>query len=131
MNDSGQITARRTDADFLNGGFPEPIDFPAAECTGPKSYFNRELSWLAFNWRVLEQAQNRSVPLLERVRFVAISATNLDEFFTVRVAGLLELAASGNHPAAADGLLPSEQLAEIGKETRRLLTEQQRVWGVS
>ncbi len=128
MNDTGQIAARRTDADFLNGGFPEPIDLPAEDFAGPKSYFNRELSWLAFNWRVLEQAQNPSVPLLERVRFVAISATNLDEFYTVRVAGLLELAASGNQPAAADGFLPSEQLAEIGKETRKLLTEQQRVW---
>ncbi|MCY3879773.1 MAG: RNA degradosome polyphosphate kinase [Rhodobacteraceae bacterium] len=116
------------DTDFLNGGFPPAARLPAAARSGPKRFFNRELSWLAFNWRVLEEAQNSNVPLLERVRFVAISATNIDEFYTVRVAGLLELATAGNQPAAADGLLPSEQLKEIGRDTRKLLTAQQKVW---
>ena len=116
------------DADFLHGNFTPPVQVPKPSCSGPKRFFNRELSWLAFNWRVLEEAQNPNVPLLERVRFVAISATNLDEFYTVRVAGLLELAAAGDQPAAADGLFPSEQLAAIATDTRKLLTVQQRVW---
>ncbi len=116
------------DADFLRGSFPEPVDVPGSRLGCRDRFFNRELSWLAFNWRVLEEAQNPSVPLLERVRFVAISATNLDEFYTVRVAGLRELARSGNQPAAIDGLLPSEQLQEIGANTRNLLTAQQSVW---
>ncbi|MCY4007677.1 MAG: RNA degradosome polyphosphate kinase [Rhodobacteraceae bacterium] len=116
------------DADFLRCAFPPPVDVARSERIGPKRFFNRELSWLAFNWRVLEEAQNPNVPLLERVRFVAISATNLDEFCTVRVAGLLELAAAGDQPAAADGLLPSEQLAAIGTDVRKLLTAQQTVW---
>ena len=116
------------EADFLRGDYPEPRNVPKELVEGPKRYFNREISWLAFNWRVLEEAQNPKVPLLERVRFVAISATNLDEFYTVRVAGLRELAHSGDQPAAVDGLLPSEQLKKIAIETSRLLTSQQEVW---
>ncbi len=117
-----------TNADFLNGDFPSPVGTPRVEVLGPKRFFNRELSWLAFNWRVLNEAQNSDVPLLERVRFLAISAANLDEFYTVRVAGLLELAAAGDQHAAADGLLPSEQLDAINKDTLKLLTVQQQVW---
>lgn len=115
-------------ADFLAGRFPTPVEVATAACTGRKRFFNRELSWLAFNWRVLEEAQNTAVPLLERVRFLAISATNLDEFYTVRVAGLLELAAAGDQTTAADGLLPSQQLEAIAADTKRLLLAQQRVW---
>ena len=87
-------------ADFLNAPFPAPMAFT---CTGPDRFLNRELSWLRFNWRVLEEASNPKVRLLERVRFLSISATNLDEFYTVRMAGLRELAASGNARPAADG----------------------------
>lgn len=115
-------------ADFLSGEFPPPVNTTKGNRSGPKRFFNRELSWLAFNWRVLNEAQNANVPLLERVRFLAISAANLDEFYTVRVAGLLELAAAGDQHAAADGLLPSEQLDAISKDTRKLLTAQQQVW---
>ena len=128
MNQSTGCESRRNEADFLNGGFSDPVDLPVHETKGHRRFFNRELSWLAFNWRVLEEAQNRSVPLLERVRFVSISATNLDEFYTVRVAGLRELARSGNQRVAADGLTPSQQLVEIEKETRKLLNAQQSVW---
>ncbi len=116
------------EADFLRSGFSEPRRVAKDRFEGSNRFINREMSWLAFNWRVLEEAQNADVPLLERVRFVAISATNLDEFYTVRVAGLRELARSGDQPAAVDGLFPSEQLREISIETRKLLTAQQETW---
>jgi polyphosphate kinase len=118
-----------TQTDFLASPFPDAVDVPESEREGPKRFFNRELSWLAFNWRVLEEASNPRVPLLERVRFVSISATNLDEFYTVRVAGLRELAHSGNTTPAIDGLTPAEQLVLINEDARRLMAEQLVAWG--
>jgi polyphosphate kinase len=117
-----------SEADFLTEALPASVEVPAAHTTGPKRFFNRELSWLAFNWRVLEEAMNPRVPLLERVRFVSISATNLDEFYTVRVAGLRELEREGNQTPAADGLTPTEQLALIDEDARALLQTQQSTW---
>ena len=116
-----------TNADFLASPFPEAIDLPDVDTTGPGRFFNRELSWLGFNWRVLEEAENPRVPLLERLRFLSISAGNLDEFYTVRVAGLRELAIAGNSTPAADGLSPADQLVLINENARALLMEQQRV----
>ena len=117
-----------THADFLKAGFVDPVEVAEEERTGPGRFFNRELSWLAFNWRVLEEAGNLRVPLLERLRFLSISATNLDEFFTVRVAGLRELAQAGNTTPAADGRSPAEQLVLIGSDARKLMQAQQDAW---
>ncbi|MGO4916243.1 RNA degradosome polyphosphate kinase [Pseudogemmobacter sp. W21_MBD1_M6] len=117
-----------TKADFLVAPFDAPTDLPEADFAGPKRFFNRELSWLAFNWRVLEEAENPRVPLLERLRFLSISATNLDEFYTVRVAGLRELDHAGNTTPAADGLTPTEQLVLINADARKLLLAQQTAW---
>ncbi|MFY0681274.1 MAG: RNA degradosome polyphosphate kinase [Thalassovita sp.] len=114
-----------TKADFLKAPFEQPVDVSDLDASGPGRYFNRELSWLSFNWRVLEEAENPRVPLLERVRFLSISANNLDEFYTVRVAGLRELKREGHTSPAQDGLSPSEQLVLIDEDARRLMQSQQ------
>jgi polyphosphate kinase len=114
--------------DFLDTPFAEPVEIDGVVPGQPSRFFNRELSWLAFNWRVLEEARNARVPLLERVRFLSISAANLDEFYTVRVAGLRELARAGNATPAADGLTPSQQLVLINEDARNLMSAQQDAW---
>ncbi|AXC49986.1 RNA degradosome polyphosphate kinase [Paracoccus suum] len=117
-----------TQADFLRSPFPAARDNPGDPPEGPARYFNRELSWLSFNWRVLDEARNPRVPLLERLRFLSISAANLDEFYTVRVAGLRELAREGNTRLSDDGLSPAEQLSLVNADARRLMDAQQGVW---
>jgi polyphosphate kinase len=115
-------------SDFLNAPLPEPRVLDDERRLGPRRFFNREVSWLAFNWRVLEEAANPRVPLLERLRFLSISAANLDEFYTVRVAGLRELARAGTTTPAADGRSPAEQLVMINENARNLLAAQQTTW---
>ncbi|HEX8666944.1 MAG TPA: RNA degradosome polyphosphate kinase [Allosphingosinicella sp.] len=91
-------------------------------------YFNRELSWLAFNRRVLEEACNAAHPLLERLRFLSISGNNLDEFFMVRVAGLKGHQLLGVEERSSDGMTPAQQLAAIERESDALTASQQQVW---
>jgi polyphosphate kinase len=85
---------------------------------------NRELSWLEFNSRVLEEARDATVPLLERLKFLAISSSNLDEFFMVRVGGLQQLLEEGKSALDADGLTTEQQIAEISRRTQRLVADQ-------
>jgi polyphosphate kinase len=99
---------------------------PAAD--DGKRYFNRELSWLAFNRRVMEEACNRAHPLLERLRFLSISGSNFDEFFMVRVAGLMGQQLQQVEARSADGLTPGQQLAAIQAEAEILADSQQSVW---
>ena len=116
-----------TKANFLETDAPASVTLDI-DLSSPDRFVNRELSWLGFNWRVLEEAENPNVPLLERLRFLSISATNLDEFYTVRVAGLRELANEGNTAPGIDGRTPAEQLVMIDQDARALMARHQDVF---
>ncbi len=104
----------------------EPV--PGIAAFGPSRFFNRELSWLQFNRRVMEEAENERHPLLERLRFLSISASNLDEFYMVRVAGLRGQVVAGIETPSEDGLTPSEQLDRINRSVVELTAQQQEGW---
>lgn len=101
---------------------------PSTDKTTKFRYFNRELSWLAFNRRVLEQAESPEYPLLERMKFLAFVSSNLDEFFEIRVAGIMQQVKSGHHESGPDGLEPKEQLQRIQNYARQLVAEQSDCW---
>jgi polyphosphate kinase len=128
MNPTDVIEARPPVGAAARAAPPEP----QAARFGPDSpdrFINRELSWLDFNQRVLEEAEATRHPLLERLRFLTISASNLDEFYSVRVAALVGQAKSGGTVTSADGRTAAQQLVEIKARAERLLANQQRVWG--
>ncbi len=100
----------------------------ASDLDHPALFINRELSWLEFNRRVLEEAQDESHPLLERVKFLAIFSNNLDEFFMIRVSGLREQLESGIQKTSDDGMTPAEQLAAIRRTLEPMLEEHRRTW---
>ncbi len=104
---------------------PPPSD---SDLDDPALYINRELSWLEFNRRVLEEAQDETHPLLERVKFLAIFSNNLDEFFMIRVSGLREQLESGILETSPDGMTPAEQLAAIRRALEPMLAEHRRTW---
>jgi hypothetical protein len=103
---------------------PPVVNDPA----NAKLFINRELSWLGFNERVLEEARDATVPLVERLKFLAIVASNLDEFFMVRVAGLKQQLSGNVVETPPDGLTPAEQLAAISARAHAMVAEQYRVW---
>ncbi len=98
------------------------------ELSDKSLFINRELSWLAFNERVLAEARNSTLPLHERIKFLGIFASNLDEFFMVRVAGLKQQQLGGIGELPADGMMPAEQLAAIAERTHQAVADQYRVW---
>ncbi|MFK7740827.1 MAG: polyphosphate kinase 1 [Planctomycetota bacterium] len=142
MSDLPDIPIQRLPTDSLGrrfrtpeasaGGSGEIAPIPpgvALESLDKETLFvNRELSWLAFNRRVLEEAQDESNPLLERLKFLAIASTNLDEFFEIRVAGVMEMVDAGIQRESHDGLTPTEELLRVRTDAHAFTTAMHRTW---
>ena len=115
---ASSISERQNGENVITDGSPKDTTFPL--------FINRELSWLEFNKRVLEEAQDESVPLLERVKFLSIFSSNLDEFFMVRVAGVKRQISEGNFRVGPDALMPTQALEAISARVHELVDEQHR-----
>ncbi len=120
--------ARQTEARERTGAVIQAPMSPWPTANSPERFINRELSWLTFNERVLDEAFNTRHPLLERVRFLSISASNLDEFYMVRVAGLRGQVGAGVKDISQEGMTPAEQLSAIHSRAQRLMRRQQLCW---
>src|SRR5258708_39317738 len=126
---AGEVRPAPDTADSAPGAPPAATSLAIDNALPEDRYLNRELSWLEFNARVLALAADTSLPLLERAKFLAIFASNLDEFYMVRVAGLKRRDEMGLSVRSADGLSPREQLRRIGERTQQIATRHAKVFG--
>src|SRR5262245_64959163 len=122
-----QVTPR-TEEKSAATAVPQVVETAHDRFGDPKNFINRELSWLAFNRRVLEEAQDPTQPLIERVKFITIFSSNLDEFFEIRVAGIKQQIESETSDVGPDGLSPTEVFERIQKTVRELVGTQYALW---
>src|SRR5436853_7723305 len=121
-------TAARIEEENSAVAAPEVVQNVRERFGDPKNFINRELSWLEFNRRVLEEAQDQRQPLIERVKFLTIVSSNLDEFFEIRVAGIKQQIESETSGVGPDGLSPTETFDRIQKTVRQLVAAQYALW---